>query len=119
MIQNVINKVKNIDSKDLKYKLTNLADFCTRQYMMAPRMKGFLSLVEELCEKVHSYLHYLNKQTERNETVRFAQGPPEPNLEEFSSIQLKRKNSEIEADLETFRKLDCWTKCIYSPGGLK
>ena len=84
--------------------------------MMAPRIKGFLSLVEVLCEKVHSYFHYLNKQTERNEKVRFAQGPPEPNLKEFSSIQLKMKNSEIEADLETFRKLNCWTKCTYSPG---
>ena len=36
---------------------------------------------------------------------RLAEGPPEPNLEEFSSIQLKMKNSEIEADLGTFRKL--------------
>ena len=68
-------------------------------------MKGFLSLVEELCEKVHSYLHYLNKQTESNEKVRLTQGPQEPNLDEFSSIQLKMKNAEMEADLQTFPKL--------------
>ena len=84
---------------------------------MAPRKKGFLSHIEELCEKVHLYLHYLNKRTERNEKVMLSQGPPEPNLEEFSPIQLKMKNSEIEADLETFRKLKDTIvgRSVYSP----
>ena len=75
---NVQNFLKFNDPKSRKPKVRNIVtrvlDFRSRQYMMSPKIAGFRSLVNELHEKVQSYLDYLSDQREGNQKVRSSQG---------------------------------------------